>query len=258
MVEVMWNYQDLTERETLAYTRTILDIDYKREDVARVVDYTHKELKERLEKSAVSLRDVARFKILYGWFMANMPAVRGTRRTQFVNPNYGLDRRERAFILALCFCYYLRLPNADYRASYLRQVEQMLGYEEGHIGRVFYNEQMDYLTRMELPEGTALNQALRENVFAAFVCIMNKIPIVIVGKPGCSKSLSIRLLATNFRGSNSYEEFFRQLSELSIYQFQGSESCTSEGVERIFEKAKRDLKLANVIPTILFDEIGLA
>lgn len=87
---------------------------------------------------------------------------------------------------------------------------------------------------------------------------MNKIPIIIVGKPGCSKSLSIRLLATNFRGSNSYEEFFKQLSELSIYQFQGSESCTSEGVEKIFEKANRDLNLANVIPTILFDEIGLA
>ncbi len=165
---------------------------------------------------------MARFKKLFNWFMANMPSCRGTRRHSFVNPNYGMPREERAFILTLCFCYYLRLPSADYRNEYLAQVESRMGFEAGYISAVLYNEQMDYLTRMELPEGTALNQALRENVFAAFVCLMNKVPIIIVGKPGCSKSLSIRLLATNFRGSKSYEEFFRQLSELSIYQFQGS------------------------------------
>ncbi len=41
-------------------------------------------------------------------------------------------------------------------------------------------------------------------------------------------------------------------------QFQGSESCTSEGVEKIFERAYTNLNIPKLIPTILFDEIGLA
>jgi hypothetical protein len=47
---------------------------------------------------------------------------------------------------------------------------------------------------MELPEGTAVNTALKENIFAVIPCIVNKIPIFICGKPGCSKSLAITLI----------------------------------------------------------------
>lgn len=49
----------------------------------------------------------------------------------------------------------------------------------------------------------ALNFALRENVFTTLVCLMNKIPILIIGNPGSSKSLSIKMIASNFRGVNS-------------------------------------------------------
>ncbi|CAG2207731.1 RNF213 [Mytilus edulis] len=53
----------------------------------------------------------------------------------------------------------------------------------------------DILDRMtELPAGTALNAALQENVFTLLVCILNKLPIFLVGKPGCSKSLSMQLI----------------------------------------------------------------
>jgi hypothetical protein len=37
---------------------------------------------------------------------------------------------------------------------------------------------------MELPEGIAQNSALLENVFVVMVCILNKIPVFVVGKPG--------------------------------------------------------------------------
>ena len=45
-------------------------------------------------------------------------------------------------------------------------------------------EQGGYLRPMETPPGTALNSALLENVFVTLVCILNKIPIFIIGKPG--------------------------------------------------------------------------
>lgn len=56
-------------------------------------------------------------------------------------------------------------------------------------------------------EKIAINRALRENVFVLLVCISNKIPVLIVGNPGNSKSLSIRMLGSNLRGRNSDNRF---------------------------------------------------
>jgi hypothetical protein len=86
---------------------------------------------------------------------------------------------------------------------------------------------------------------------------MNKLPIIIVGMPGCSKSLAIRLLVSNLRGKGSQEDFFKSLLELQLFPYQGGEACSSEGVIQVFEKAEKNKRL-NCIPCILFDEIGLA
>lgn len=72
------------------------------------------------------------------------------------------------------------------------------------MSKVTKNEQIDYVNRLMNPGAKiALNFALRENVFTTLVCLMNKIPILIIGNPGSSKSLSIKMIASNFRGVNS-------------------------------------------------------
>ena len=43
-------------------------------------------------------------------------------------------------------------------------------------------------------KGIAKNKVLLENLFTLFVCVYSKIPLFIVEKPGCSKSLSVQLL----------------------------------------------------------------
>ena len=58
----------------------------------------------------------------------------------------------------------------------------------------------------------AYNSALMENVFTSLVCLMNKIPILIIGNPGSSKSLSIKMLNSNLRGLNSVSEFCKKLT----------------------------------------------
>ena len=58
----------------------------------------------------------------------------------------------------------------------------------------------------------AYNSALMENVFTSLVCLMNKIPILIIGNPGSSKSLSIKMLNSNLRGLNSASEFCKKLT----------------------------------------------
>jgi E3 ubiquitin-protein ligase RNF213 len=49
---------------------------------------------------------------------------------------------------------------------------------------ILVGEQKAYLKAMDLPNGIAANAALLENVFVTLVCILNKIPIFVVGKPG--------------------------------------------------------------------------
>ena len=42
---------------------------------------------------------------------------------------------------------------------------------------------------IEKGKGIALNGALRENLFTTLTCILNNVPLIIVGKPGKGKSL---------------------------------------------------------------------
>lgn len=87
---------------------------------------------------------------------------------------------------------------------------------------------------------------------------LNKIPILICGKPGCSKSLAISLIVSGLRGDKSQDSYFKTLPELQIVSFQGSDSCTSEGISQVFERAKQFTKHKHLLPVVVFDEIGLA
>lgn len=226
-----------------------------------VIYTTHENFKKNVEISAVNLRDVSRFKILFRWFLKYMPSkslsIFDEAEAEVANTNYNILREERAFILSLCFCYYMRLESFEKRKEYLSEVEKAMGFQSDHMRSVLENEQLDYLGRMKKQPGIAMNEALRENIFSAFVCIMNKLPIIIVGMPGCSKSLAIRMLTPSLRGPSSEDDFFKQLPEVKVFYFQGSESCSSEGVEKTFEKAITKTSKEK-IPMILFDEIGLA
>jgi len=117
---------------------------------------------------------------------------------------------------------------------------------------------------IKVDKGIAKNRALLENIFSLFVAINNKVPIFIVGKPGCSKSLSFQLLNKSMQGQVSENEFFKQYPKLMINSYQGSMASTSKGVESIFSKARQvfqkltEENKKNNISLIYFDEMGLA
>jgi E3 ubiquitin-protein ligase RNF213 len=114
-------------------------------------------------------------------------------------------------------CYHSRLPTSEARYNYrlrIREVWNQHRHTAG-VGRLtdeqflelLENEQKDILERMLMKEqddgtrqlrkdweGTAMNGALLENVFVLMICILNRIPVFLVGKPGSSKSLSMKLI----------------------------------------------------------------
>ena len=65
----------------------------------------------------------------------------------------------------------------------------------------------------------AKNKALKENVFMMIVCIENRIPLFLVGKPGSSKSLSKAMVVDAMKGKRSETEMFRKMKQVCLHLF---------------------------------------
>ena len=70
------------------------------------------------------------------------------------------------------------------------------------------------LDNMEVPKNIAKNEALRENVFMMTMCIENRIPLFIVGKPGSSKSLAKTIVSSSMNGKTSSKELMKEFKEV--------------------------------------------
>ncbi len=64
----------------------------------------------------------------------------------------------------------------------------------------------------------ARNQALKENVFMMVVCIENRIPLFLIGKPGSSKSLAKTIVADAMQGSASKSSLFKSFKTVSYFK----------------------------------------
>ena len=109
-------------------------------------------------------------------------------------------------------------------------------------------------------KGYARNKGLKENLFCEFVCLVNKEPLIICGKPGSSKSLSIKLLLDEMKGEYSTNEYFKQYPEVITSFYQCSLESSSEGIQKVFERARNKLKNNNYKKNCLvfMDEMGIA
>ncbi|CAG9330731.1 unnamed protein product [Blepharisma stoltei] len=242
----------------------------------------------KTEDESISLRDVARFIKIKSWFSKSIEEKRKyLKNTRYLanETNYNLkikdfeiDEELRAGILSFCVCYYLRIFSKKSRKAFLEHIVDQLNRDKNLkieyprldqflttdvILSILESEQDDLIARMELTKGIAINKPLKENIFCMIVCILNQIPLLICGKPGSSKSLSIELVFANLKGVQSYDPYFKTLPVLTEVPFQGSDSCKSEEINEIFSQANNYLdssreKGATDIPVIVFDEIGLA
>lgn len=187
-------------------------------------------MRDKEDVSSVSLRDVARFCRLCNWFHASV-----LERAN-VNDVTQVSLR-RAGISALLLCYYFRLKSLEYKREYMEMFEttllKMFRYNTGNPGFVIdwlKKEEMDIINRMELPPGTAKNRAILENIFVLLACIVNRIPLVLCGKPGCRKTSAVQIVISNLKGRKSHNSFLQTLPELIAVSYQGSQNCTSESI----------------------------
>ena len=264
LVDYVWDFGTLSDKDEAVYIRRMID------DIFPGDNSTLKLLQDLLSASqmfvrkqesvsyCVSLRDIQRCKILIRWFLDVLPKQRRIG---------GADLKTDSVILALAICYHSRFSSNKQRLKYRKELQNVFMMHRIHdlheeaINKKILEEQKDILRRMDLPPGTAKNTALQENVFVILVCLLNKITIFLVGKPGCSKSLSMQVIRSNLRGKDSKDDFFKKLPQLYCVSFQGSESSTSDGIIKVFEKATRYQESNNaeeVLSVVILDEIGLA
>ena len=281
MVDFVWDYGSLAPKDERDYIqRMVRDLPKKYEGTLVNVLVASQQFIRDVEQNnfCVSLRDVHRCIRLISWFQS-MTKTRQELKSNKECPSHlseyhNMTKRYnekpivKSIVLALAHCYLSRLPTAALRKDYRKRMVDLFNHHEKEMtfnenldsfSAIVRVEEEDYLDRMKLPPGTARNAALRENVFLMLVCILNRIPIFVVGKPGCSKSLSVQLIRSNLRGRDSRDPLFRELPQLYVVSYQGSESSTSEGITKVFDKA-RNYKFdnKNVLPVVLLDEVGLA
>lgn len=265
MIDYVWDYGSLQKKDEESYIKRMIqglfsNNDFEKLFVTLLIMSQQFVKDEEKSDCCVSLRDVERCKRLAVWFVKILKKKDNLILKQQFEP--------KAMILALSICYHSRFSDNNVRKRYRENIagccnimtELQLNSEED-IKNIIVAEQDDILNRMELPLGTAKNTALRENVFVILVCILNRIPVFVVGKPGCSKSLSLQLIRSNLRGKDSGDSFFKDLAQLYCVSFQGSESSTSDGIIKVFEKANNyqtHSKSEDVLSVVILDEIGLA
>ena len=201
--------------------------------------------------SSVSLRDVNRFIHFFEWFLQKKRekflVIKGSlfyneliehnninKKVNIINTIKNLKEDKIAknieeiddyifsSILGIYVCYFLRLDSKKLRDE--MNDLMIIDFDDSkiidfeifckHIVKNLINE----IEIEKLEKGIAKNRALLENLFALFICINNKIPLFLCGKPGCSKSEIIR----------------------STYQ--GSITSTSEGVLNVFNYTRMRLK----------------
>ena len=267
MLEYVWDYGFLDRNTEKKYISTMLKTCVHLSEQVRwfevlvtLISKSQVFIREREDVSSVSLRDVARFCRLFNWFHGSI--------IERDSNSSSASTLRRAAMTSLLLCYYFRLKSLTHKQEYINMVEMTLiakppeeQTRQPSVMDWLNEEQMDIINRMELPSGTAKNRALLENIFVLLACIINRIPLVICGKPGCSKTSAVQIVISNLKGKKSNDSFFQTLPELIAVSYQGSQNCTSESIEKVFERANKYLIAqgnSSLLPVIVFDEIGLA
>ena len=213
------------------------------------------------DPSSVSLRDLKRTLQLARWFKKY-----GTK------PAVGKDVWGAPTILAIAHVFYFRLSRSEDRDQLLSCLSLALrersdssmnctewSWLRGSMLKLIRSTMKSLCGKLRVEEGVAMNQALQENLYVTMICIFNKIPVFVVGKPGSSKTLTLQVLASNLKGEQSVDDYWKRFPSLYIFPYQCSPLSTAAGIRHQFDIACSYQKSAQkTIVILLLDEVGLA
>ena len=183
--------------------------------------------------------------------------------------------KTRSLILALSFCYHIRLQSEQMRRHYREYIigifklsSKQHSLSLGNLGldpfQEVINEEYEFLIScLQSPQDIGRNISIKENIFVMFVCLFNKIPLILTGPPGSSKSISFSILKNSLRGEASQVPFLSQFPKIKAFYHQGHLQSTSQQIETLFKQAifkqtQYEEGGWEKLVVVLIDEIGLA
>ena len=210
-------------------------------------------IREINDISAVSLREINRLNIFFDFFndyLSNKSIYKANYKNKY-------DLLKSCLNLSIYSCYYLGIGQNKERENFSNKLSKVFGYNFLEIP----DKEVSYITEqfiLDKKKGIILNKSLKENLFSSFICIVNKIPLIIVGKPGESKSLSIQIIMKSMKGIYSKNKFFQQYPSIIKFNYQGSITSNSKDIIKIFNIARNYAHTHKVLVFLFFDELGLA
>ena len=205
-------------------------------------------------KSVVSLRDIQRVFNLFHFFTHEFTIVIGTVGTE-------QQRYRRAMLLAIAVVYYLRL-DTESREKFLDLIEALptQRHESERLIDVLQSAMTTVAEGTAIPDGIAMTRGLKENIFTVLTLTLSFIPLMIVGPPGSSKTLSVNMVSDNSNGEDSPSPFYRKLARLSTFHYQCTKKSDSQEVGRVFKMCTE--RQSKVDPAkhkclVFMDEAGL-
>jgi len=270
----------------------------KENKLAMLFFYAHMKVRNIEDKSGVSLRDVKRVLTFYKWFKQEISRLRlivhpsaAERHPSDIEETIKCVREEdfwflrsqqtaevAAGICSVMLCYGLRLNGREEpKSQFLKKVSEWCqvygGLEapsEDQVASTFedlahiYIEFIDKSFRRDVTSNTAL----KENFLSILASYDNRIPVIVVGSPGTSKTLTTNLFIDLISKKQPNNPVYKKFFALKVFNFGGSETSKPEGLLRVFELAKKYYetehqpakleKAEPCLPVIFFDELGLA
>ena len=248
-----WDYGSLDEQQEREYVNTkmkMLNKEMPNIEVACLTDlivdcqnlmrtYAKQQLSSTMSpdearvssQSCVSQRDIQRVFTFFEWFrnLYNKFQLHGEQS----------DYSHRAILVSLGIVYYMRL-NTKHREAFKEYMDHYHCLPAFLFSQAFEQELQWFIEQVELPTGIARTQALMENLFATIVCTGTHTPLIIVGAPGSSKTLSFKLAIANLKGQESKVKTFRDTDifhSLDPHFYQCSRRTTSNEIDTVFSRA---------------------
>ena len=182
-------------------------------------------------RSCVSQRDIQRVFTFYQWLLVMY--------SQSIHCKDRNDNHRRAILVSLGVVYYVRL-NGKFREQYSKFLNENRISTDISFSNAFKVELDNFMSQIEVPKGIARTLALKENLFVTILCAVTHTPLIIVGAPGSSKTLSFNLTTANLKGYESKQAFFRNteiFKSLDPHFYQCSRRTTSNEVQTVFSRA---------------------
>ena len=289
LLNFIFYFKSLDGKDVIKYIDSIIGEEFPKEEDEyfrkNVIDAIHKShvfVREKNGKSSVSLRDLQRFRIAYKFFNDYYD-----KKNQFLKVIDSdktvilMKSKIISFVLSLYITYYIRIFKWEneytsnindiivnlikhFKISQLSNDQNITGKNADAFKTLVKYEEEFLVKEMDLKKetGIGINNSLKANIFLMFFSIYSHVPLIIVGKPGCSKSLSIQLIIRFMRGEFSNSNFLKNYPSINCTNFQGSETNTPESIENIFKIAEDKIDKSSdenkVISLLVLDELGLS